>query len=557
MIRRWIYAGILIFVLVFLGKGFMLQADTMFGFHDGTQAGRVSDFSVSIAEGYIPPRMAPNFSHQRGYPVFNHYAPLAYYVTAGLHFAGMGIPYALKVSFFVAVLTAGIGMWLFMKNHVTEEGALVGGLVYATSAYMGTEIFVRGNLAEVWFLAVFPLALWSIDRYVRLKTFNALALMIVCGACVLLAHNVLSLVGFAIILLYGITYRNALVIAGILTSISLAGSYLFPSLLELSQTHAQSIALQTAYTNHFLCVRQIWNSPIGYAGSIPGCVDGMSFQLGKVLIVLGTLGAGMWIVARVRDRFVRGESRLAQQLLILCIGFVSLYSASNYSMSIWEALPAIQVMQFPWRMLVFTMFAGAYFSGYALSVIPQITLARGIAGVCIAMSVYLAIPFFTPNPDAQWSTDVYKDMYLSQDYIQNKIAYQVPEYIPLSVEIDAWLKLRDTSEGLAQDKIMPLDGGEVIPLDIKPFSYTGATSSKNFYLDIHTAPFWEVKIDNAVRTPDRVDELGRPYFTTEQEKTIIDITYIQTPLQKLSNAISLVTGVLLVGLCLKKWKPAR
>jgi hypothetical protein len=67
-------------------------------------------------------------------------------------------------------------------------------------------------------------------------------------------------------------------------------------MLEKKYIWADYVAKLTVYKDHFLCIRQIWNSPWGFGQSIPGCqFDGMSFQIGKIQIILFLLGISFFI----------------------------------------------------------------------------------------------------------------------------------------------------------------------------------------------------------------------------------------------------------------------
>ena len=82
----------------------------MFNFHDDTQAARIQQMALSIKSLHIPPRLAPEFSHNLGFPVFNFYAPTAYWITTGLHLVGFSIPMALKLSFFLTIITEDLAL---------------------------------------------------------------------------------------------------------------------------------------------------------------------------------------------------------------------------------------------------------------------------------------------------------------------------------------------------------------------------------------------------------------------------------------------------------------
>src|SRR3989338_3087891 len=157
---------IIIFLIAFLSIAFTLGKilnpldPRMFNFHDDTQAARIQQMTINLKSGHIPPRLAPTLSYGLGFPVFNFYAPFSYQITTGFHLLGMSIPMALKFSFFLSVILSFVTMFLLLQTFFGFLPSILGGIAYASSLWFAVEIFVRGNLAECWFLVLFPLSLY-------------------------------------------------------------------------------------------------------------------------------------------------------------------------------------------------------------------------------------------------------------------------------------------------------------------------------------------------------------------------------------------------------------
>src|SRR5450759_6001889 len=70
----------------------------------------------------------------------------------------------------------------------------------------------------------------------------------------------------------------------------LATFYWLPAVLEMSYTNVNSlIGGGSNFRDHFVCINQLWTSPWGYGGSTKGCIDGLSFMVGKSHIILTIL----------------------------------------------------------------------------------------------------------------------------------------------------------------------------------------------------------------------------------------------------------------------------
>ena len=89
---------------------------------------RLAELSFLVRGGELYPRWAPNFYHGYGYPIFNYYAPLTYYV--GLLFEllpGVGAVGGVKAVFVLGLLGAGFGMYGFVRNNWGRPVWLFGG----------------------------------------------------------------------------------------------------------------------------------------------------------------------------------------------------------------------------------------------------------------------------------------------------------------------------------------------------------------------------------------------------------------------------------------------
>src|SRR5690554_6607688 len=87
---------------------------------------RLAELASLVGEGELYPRWAPHFYFGYGYPIFNYYAPLAYY---------LGLPFALSPAFdavagvkFVFVLTylaGALGMYGFVRSGWGRNAGII------------------------------------------------------------------------------------------------------------------------------------------------------------------------------------------------------------------------------------------------------------------------------------------------------------------------------------------------------------------------------------------------------------------------------------------------
>jgi uncharacterized membrane protein len=120
---------------------------------------RLFELGQLIRGGEIYPRWAPHFYHGFGYPIFNYYAPLTYY---------LGLPVELlppfdavagvKFVFVLGILAGGIGIYGFVRDHWGRPSGYVAAAVYLYAPYVQyIDPHARGVLAESFSLGIFPL----------------------------------------------------------------------------------------------------------------------------------------------------------------------------------------------------------------------------------------------------------------------------------------------------------------------------------------------------------------------------------------------------------------
>lgn len=496
--KYFLYLLLAVVVLVTIGRG-LVPSETMFVFHDRTQFARIIEFTYSIQTLHIPPVYAPHFNFGIGYPIFLFYAPFAYWVSAGLYLLGTGVVNSVKLSMLFALIVGSWGMYAWLARRYAKPAAFVGALLFVSSPWYASEIFVRGNLATVWFLALAPWSLWALTAFRQRKIVASLLI-----AATLLTHNALSIIWVFILSAYGTlgyarhrTKRMKLLVFSVIVS----GIFWVPALLQLGQTHATEIAKLTNFKDHFLCIEQIWTtSTWGFGGSTQGCVeDGMSFMLGKFQILLAVLGItlGPFIIKRRRPLLLEG-------LIAVWAIFLTLADAQPF----WEIAKPLQVVQFPWRFLsialIFISALGAagiqiliehismvcakdklglnkLYKSKVTKVVLSIAsifpmrraLNKGLVLPPLAQTLYTTVCAVIAVGILIFSLKYFsgrlmpirevENQFASSDYIWSSAAYDVPEYVPKSVDYVYWQSFRTKQPESKDMQKLAMDFAEFQP----------------------------------------------------------------------------------------------
>lgn len=319
--------------------------------------------------------------------------------------------------------------------------------------------------------------------------------------------------------------------------------FLVPALLESRLTYASEIAARTKYSDHFLCVWQLWKSDKwSYGGSGKGCLnDDMSFQIGKAQIILAGLGLSIFLASH------RKKGKNGIPFLILGWTLVCALLTIEQSKPLWDLLsPVMSIFQFPWRFLPFVVFGTAYFAAYIVFIFHDVKI-RTIVVVLLSLGILSISGKYFSKP-WKYSFDEYSSMFLTQKYIGQKAAYEIPEYFPRTGDYKTW-RLYDKSEtGFYTNKFKYKIN--------TPFHKIFIVDENEITLPIHYFPFWEIKINNIRILPMYFDKLGRPQFSGLPPHSTISVRYNETPIEKVGNVLSLTAFAALVFFSLNKkiWK---
>jgi hypothetical protein len=333
------------------------------------------EFDQTFRDGYLWPRWSPDFSFGYGYPLFNIYSPLAFYAAEILHLLGLSFVTAVKAMYILATVGAGLAMYLFARRLFGREAGLLAAAVYMLAPYRLLDIYVRSSFSEFVALALLPLVMWAFAELITAPSMRRVALAGLVYGILALTHHT-SLFTFTPFLAIYILYllietwrangreralRAALhtALGGVL-GLALAAVYLVPMLAELRYINlGQWTAYNYSYDQHFVYISQLLSPFWGYGYSGPGLNDGMSFQLGAVMLVLAIFGGWLAVGRRIPQR---GTVLLC---LALTAGIVWLMSPA--AQLAWTALPIASLVQFPWRLLGLTAITMSVVAGSLLA----------------------------------------------------------------------------------------------------------------------------------------------------------------------------------------------
>jgi len=120
------------------------------------QAMRLYEIDKCIRDGQIPCRWVPDMGYGYGYPQFNYYAPLPYYIMEVFHLVGFGFLDSVKAGMVLSILVSAWGMYSLAKFLWGRVGGFISSRLYIYAPYRATDFYVRGAVGELWAMAFLP-----------------------------------------------------------------------------------------------------------------------------------------------------------------------------------------------------------------------------------------------------------------------------------------------------------------------------------------------------------------------------------------------------------------
>ena len=147
-------------------------------------------------------RWAPDLFHGFGYPVFNYYAPLTYYLAAayGVFFGDGGAVAGVKFVYVFSAVAGAVGMYAWRRSAGEGLGALLASAAFALSPFLvALEPHGLGHTPQLLAIALAPWPFWAFGRLLSAPSPMRTVVAAVALAASLLAHNIMALFVLALL----------------------------------------------------------------------------------------------------------------------------------------------------------------------------------------------------------------------------------------------------------------------------------------------------------------------------------------------------------------------
>lgn len=512
MVKKIFPFLIVLSISIFASWGFLTP-----GFvptHDGEyHIIRLWQFDEMAKSGDFFPRWAPDLNSGFGVPLFNFFYPLPNYIGELFHyFLGFSFIDSVKLTLATGMIFGSVFFYFWLKSIFGVWAGIVGSIFYTLAPYHLVDLYVRGTPGEIWALAFFPAVLWAIEKRSFLGGFF-LALLI-------LSHNILALIFMPFLISYmllkifispkvekrSVIYHLSSVIC---FGFALSAFFWLPALIEAKYVTGLKIV---NFADHFPAFFQLIFPSWGTGFSVPGIADGMSFQIGvpHLLIVIASLF------------FLR---RMPHLPFFLSWFMIILFLLLETSLPVWKLIPALGLIQYPWRLLSLVILLTSFMAG-SLAFLKK-------SKIFIALLILLPLFFYSGY------TKPVK--YLSREdsfYLNNPNWTQGTATLGNSFST-IWLPFGKPKK---EQKLEIVSGKvEVKKADIKPQTYffqLETATPAQARVNTSYFPGWKVLVNEEETKVDFSD--GLINFKIPKGESIVKIKFINTPIRFLANIISLL-----------------
>jgi hypothetical protein len=250
--------------------------------------------------------------------------------------------FAVRITFILAFVLGGSGVYAWLADRVGDRGAGLAGLAYMLLPIFLGAVYVRGSVSDAMMLGLTPLALAGLASYADRRSLVGAAIAILSVLWMWRIQAGLALAITIMLILYAlIVERNAL--AALIAAVSAAAG-----LAALIPLWGTSSPPPTPFAANFAQLYTLVDLGAGALWSNGGVLERYPFQIGLVALIAGVLA--VWAVTtRAADIPV-----LLRRLLWFSVSGVAVAVLLSLSASdpLWRLTRGDSLLTYPWQTLL-------------------------------------------------------------------------------------------------------------------------------------------------------------------------------------------------------------
>jgi hypothetical protein len=476
------------------------------------------------------PRWAALANFAYGEPCFIFYPPASW--TLGALLSAI-FPWTLAASIYIwlALLAAGVSMFLLARQWLYRRDATFAAVLYAVNPYHLVIVYWRSAFAELLASSLLPLLLLLLlradEKGRRVTIYLALLLAsawLTNAPAAVMIHYSLALL--MLLIAWQRRSRRVLLVgtAAVILGAALAAVYLLPAVYEEKWvTIAQAVSAGSRPQDSFLFIHTTDADHDAFNHLISW------IAVGEILLT---------VVAAWAARGWRGRNRTLWYSLVAWAAACSVLMLSITN-ALWRVLPKLQYMQFPWRWMLCL--------GIPFALLTVLGLRRRTVRVAFYLALLAVLAFGWHHFQPPW-WDNAGDLREMQDNMAAGDGYEgVDEYAPVGA---------DPSSVSKDARRVTVDGPAHAAIHVSQWTpefklFTAEMSAPdNLALRLFNYPAWRVNVNGRQVRPGAREGTGQMLVPVEEGANQVQISFVRTWDRTAAGWISLLALVLAFGL----WK---
>lgn len=508
--------------------------------HDGEWAiVRLGDMFRTLRDFQIPPRYSGSLNFGYGYPLFNFTYPSPYYLGTLIHLLGFGFVSSIKILFALSVPLSAFFMFLASRILWKNTWAgVVSSIFYVYFPYRMVDMYVRGSIGESLSFVLFPLLFYLIVRLIEKPTYIWVLGISISLAGLITTHNIMTVLFLPVWLLFIVSKvifdkkKGSIkpVAISILLGIGLSAFFWVPAIFEKHLILLSQIPIADRNL-YFVKIPQLLLGNWGYG--VPTDPNGFPYQLGLPHLAVLFLTVFVLLINYFKNVILRQQAEESDKVsktsfLLISIILVFIFLLTKPSSFLWENLPLLSEINYPWTALGILGFLSSLLAGF----LCRQKITRYVAIALSLIAVVLVLPYAKP----QYYVDRGDNFYLTNDATTTSSN----ELMPL------WVKKMPSERPAEKVEIIGQGKVEDVIYNSKQISFSVdlGTQSKVRINTIYY-PGWKVNVDNQIGEISYANEQGVMDITIPSGKHLVKAKFAETPLRLFADIISLCSVLLL------------
>ena len=473
--------------------------------------------------GIIYPRWAALANFGYGEPRFIFYPPLSWTLGAALTAI---FPWTLVASIYICIVlvAAGASMFLLARQWLDRRDATFAAVLYAVNPYHLVIVYWRSAFAELLASSLLPLLLLLLLRTDDMENKDRrvtvpLALLLACAWLINAPAAVMIHYSLALLLLVIAWQRRSprVLLTGAIAVVlgaALAAFYLLPAVYEQTWVDiAQAVSPGVRPPDNFLFVHT---------------VDADHDAFNRVISWIAIAEITLTLSAAWLARSWASRNRLLWYLLVTWTAVCAVLMLA-VSGPLWNILPELRFMQFPWRFLLCL--------GIPFSLLIVLSVRQWVVRAAMYLAMLCVIAFVWHHFQPPWWDTAADLREIQENMTTGKGSEGTDEYTPLGADFSLLDReqRRVTVDGPAHAAIHVLDWSA----ERKIFT-AEMSAPDNLALQLFNYPAWRVEVNGSVVQAATRDGSGQMLVPAEAGANHVQIYFTRTWDRSVGGWISIV-----------------